>query len=159
MSDSCIFCEIVKSQRKCHKIWEDDFHLAFLSIYPNCEGVTVVIPKKHYSSYAFELNNKVLSDLILASKKVALLLDKAFKDVSRTALVLEGFGVNHVHAKLYPLHGTAKYKQNWEEIKSKRDDYFNQYLGYISSHDSIREEDDKLKILAERIRNLDVDDN
>lgn len=145
---------MVHDNSKCHKIWEDELHLAFLSIYPNCEGVTVVIPKKHYSSYAFELDDDVLTHLILASKKVAHLLDKVFEDVSRTALVLEGFGVDHVHAKLYPLHGTNTYKHNWKEIKSDKNDFFDQYLGYISSHDSLRANDAYLKTLAERIRNL-----
>ncbi len=94
----------------CHKIWEDKKHLAFLSIYPNCEGVTVVIPKKYYSSYAFELEDKVLTQQILATKKVTYFLDNSFDDVSRTALVFEGFCIDHVCTK--------GYKQNWKEIKS-----------------------------------------
>ncbi|QKF81921.1 HIT family protein [Halarcobacter ebronensis] len=152
MKKNCIFCNIVEDNSKCHKVWEDENHLAFLSIYPNCEGVTVVIPKKHYSSYAFELEDKVLNNLILAAKKVALLLDKTFDDVSRTAMVLEGFGVDHVHVKLYPLHGTQEYKNSWKEIKSNKDDYFDKYLGYISSHDSNRAKDEDLEKLAKKIR-------
>ena len=51
----CIFCKIVKGESHCHKIWEDEEHLAFLSIYPNTLGASVVIPKKHFSSYAFHM--------------------------------------------------------------------------------------------------------
>ncbi|MGV3469642.1 HIT family protein, partial [Limnobacter sp.] len=50
----CIFCEIVSGQQPSHKIWEDDKYLAFLSIFPNTEGFSVVIPKKHLSSYLFD---------------------------------------------------------------------------------------------------------
>ena len=60
---SCIFCDIVKGKLPCHKIWEDEKHLAFLSIFPNTEGFSVVIPKQHYSSYAFEQSDEVLSGL------------------------------------------------------------------------------------------------
>ncbi|WP_404881425.1 HIT family protein, partial [Klebsiella pneumoniae] len=28
---SCIFCQIVAGKAPCHKVWEDEHHLAFLS--------------------------------------------------------------------------------------------------------------------------------
>ena len=76
---NCVFCKIIKGELPSHKIWEDKKHLAFLSIFPNTEGYTVVVTKKHYSSYAFDQNDKVLTELMLASKKVAKLLDSKFK--------------------------------------------------------------------------------
>lgn len=84
----------------CHKIWEDDDHLAFLSIFPNTDGFSVVIPKAHHPSYAFDLPDEVLSALMLATKRVAKQLDRAFDDVGRCGMVFEGYGVDHVHAKL-----------------------------------------------------------
>ena len=69
---SCVFCEIVKGNTPAFKVWEDDKHLAFLTIFPNTEGTTVVIPKEHYASYAFDLPDEVLTELIIASKKVAI---------------------------------------------------------------------------------------
>jgi diadenosine tetraphosphate (Ap4A) HIT family hydrolase len=50
---------------------EDEHHLAFLSIFPNTDGFTVVIPKKHYPSYAFDMPPQALADLVLATQKVA----------------------------------------------------------------------------------------
>lgn len=44
---TCIFCQIVEGKAPCHKVWEDEHHLAFLSIFPNTDGFTVVIPKKN----------------------------------------------------------------------------------------------------------------
>ncbi len=101
----------------CHKIWEDDDHLAFLSIFPNTDGFSVVIPKAHHPSYAFDLPDEVLSALMLATKRVAKQLDRAFDDVGRCGMVFEGYGVDHVHAKLIPLHGTASLDQ-WRPIES-----------------------------------------
>jgi hypothetical protein len=88
---------------------------------------------------------------MLATKTVANLLDKALPDVGRTAMVFEGFGVDHVHAKLYPMHGTADMSE-WKPIESKSEKYFDQYEGYISSHDAARADDAELAALAERIR-------
>jgi diadenosine tetraphosphate (Ap4A) HIT family hydrolase len=50
-----------------------------------------VIPKTHYSSYIFDLPDEVLSELLIATKKVAKMLDLKLEDVGRTALVFEGF--------------------------------------------------------------------
>lgn len=111
----------------------------------------MVIPKKHYESYAFDLDDSVLSDLVLATKKVAKLLDSKLEDVGRTAMVFEGYGVDHIHAKLFPMHGTADLKE-WKAIESNVPKYFDKYEGYISSHDHDRADDKKLSELAEKIR-------
>ena len=134
-----------------HKVWEDEQHLAFLTIFPNTEGVTVVIPKVHYPSYVFDLPNEVLGSLMIATKTVAKGIDRALADVGRTALVFEGFGVDHVHAKLYPMHGTAD-MEHWKPIESKVDKYFTAYEGYISSHDYDRADESDLEATAGKIR-------
>ncbi|MEK6850161.1 MAG: HIT family protein [Nanoarchaeota archaeon] len=151
MKNDCIFCKIVKGEMPCHKIWEDEKHLAFLSIFPNTEGFSVVVTKEHYSSYPFDLPDNVLKELIAAVKKVAKLLDKKLNDVARTGMIFEGFGVDHVHAKLFPMHGTKDMKE-WKAIHSNVDKYFEKYEGYISSHDYKREDDNKLAELAKKIR-------
>jgi len=145
----CIFCQIVKGKAPCHKIWEDKKHLAFLSIFPNTEGFSVVIPKKHYGSYAFNAPEKVLKDLVLAAKKVGKILDSKLKDVARTGLIMEGYGVDHLHVKLFPMHGTKA--KNWKPTPSNVNKYFKKYESYISSHDYKREDDEKLARLAKKI--------
>jgi len=147
----CIFCKIVKGEVPCHKIWEDEKHLAFLSIFPNTAGFSVVITKKHYPSYAFDLPDNVLKELVLASKKVAKLIDSKLEDVGRTGMIFEGFGVDHVHTKLFPMHGTGNMKE-WKPMKSNVDKYFEKYEGYISSHDYKRADDSELAKLAKKIR-------
>ncbi len=148
--ENCLFCKIVRGEVPCHKIWEDEKHLAFLSIFPNTKGFSVLIPKEHYPSYAFDLSDHVLKDLIIAAKKVARLIDSKLETVGRTGLIFEGFGVDHVHAKLFPMHGTKM--KEWKPIKSNVDKYFETYEGYISSHDHKRAEDKDLAELAKKIR-------
>ena len=147
----CLFCRIVAGDEPAHIVWQDDHHVAFLSIFPNTEGITVVIPRAHHDSYAFALEERVYLELALAARKVGLLLDKAFDDVGRTAMVLEGFGVNHVHAKLIPLHGTGNLG-TWKPIRSDINTTFDRYPGYVSSHDACRVEDAKLANVAKQIR-------
>ncbi|MBI5466745.1 MAG: HIT family protein [Candidatus Kerfeldbacteria bacterium] len=146
----CIFCNIASGAAPAHTIWEDEKHLAFLSIFPNTEGFSVVIPKAHYPSYVFAAPEDVMQDLITATRQVAKLLDEKLADVGRTGMIFEGFGVDHLHAKLFPMHGTKQ--PDWHPRTSKVDKYFDQYEGYISSHDYQRGDDAALAALAKQIR-------
>lgn len=110
----------------------------------------MVIPKKHNSSYAFAQEDNVLHALVLAAKKVGLLLDTKLPDVGRTGLILEGFGVDHLHAKLIPMHGTKQ--ATWKPIKSNNKKYFKTYEGYLSSHDYNRADDKELYALAKQLQ-------
>lgn len=152
MKNECIFCQIVTGNAPAHVIWSDDKHLAFLSIFPNTKGFTVVIPKEHHGSYAFEQPDTVLTELVLATKKVAQLLDEYFEDVGRTGMFFEGYGVDHLHSKLFPMHGTANMKA-WQPIDSEiKNMYFEQYPGFLSSNNAARADDAELAALAADIR-------
>ena len=148
---NCVFCGMVEGRAPYHKVWEDEHHLAFLTLHPNTEGVTVVIPKKHLSSYFAEVPDDDLAALMVAAKEVAKLLDSRLEDVGRTALVFEGFGIDHAHAKLYPMHGTKM--DTWQPSETVKDKYFDHYEGYVSSHDTReRASDDELAALAKKLR-------
>lgn len=154
--DDCSFCRIVHGEVACHPIWEDERHLAFLSIFPNTEGFSVVVTKQHHPSYVVELDTDVYLGLHLAARETALLLDQSFADVARSGIMYEGFGVDHAHAKIFPMHGTAgNAGDSWHAVESSVDLYFEQYQGYLSSHDHTRADDAELAALAERIRNID----
>jgi len=147
----CVFCKMVKGEVPVHIIWEDEKHMAFLSGWPNTDGFSVVMTKEHYPSYAFDLPDDILKNLIIATKKVAKKLDAAFDDVGRTGMFFEGFGVDHIHSKLSPMHGTGNLDE-WKPIESKMETFFEKYPGYLSSHDAGRADDVKLAELAKKIR-------
>lgn len=149
----CIFCKMINGQAPMHLIWEDEAHVAFLSIYPNTPGFSVVVPKQHCGSYAFAQSDEVLAGLIIAAKKVALLIDKAFLDVGRTGFMLEGYGIDHLHAKLFPMHGTGD-SSAFRPISSNVNKFFDRYEGYISSHDFKGETTQDLAGMARRIRKI-----
>ena len=149
----CVFCRIVAGDAPAHRVWEDDDHLAFLSIFPNTEGFSVVIPKAHRPSYVVEMEQQEYTALHLAARQVARLLDQAFEDVARTGIMYEGYGVDHAHAKLFPMHHTAGNQgENWREVASPITGYFDHYQGYLSSHDHVRADDAWLARVAERVR-------
>jgi diadenosine tetraphosphate (Ap4A) HIT family hydrolase len=145
----CVFCEIVAGKLPSHTVWEDDNHLAFLGIFPNTKGMTIVIPKKHVSSYVFDVPEKVASDLLAAARGVAKVLDKKLPTNMRTALVFEGFGIDHLHAKLYPLHGE---KGEWKQMEQTIDKFFEKYEGYVSTHEYKRADDKELAKLAKLLQ-------
>jgi len=144
----CIFCKIAKGEIPSIKIWEDNNFLAILDVMPNTEGMTLVIPKKHFDSDAFEMPDEDYTKLMLASKKVAKILEKGLK-VKRVAMVMEGLGVNHVHIKLYPLHGLEeKFKEMWAPKKV----YFDKYKGYLTTQTGPKKEIKELEKIAKKIK-------
>lgn len=148
MVDDCIFCKIVEGKISSVKIWEDENYLAILDVFPNTEGMTLVLPKKHFDSYVFEMSDKEYSSFFVAGKKVAKLLEKGLK-VQRVALVMEGLGVNHAHLKLYPLHGlNEKFKENL----SKEVVYYDKYLGFVATHMGPKRTAEELKKVADKIK-------
>ena len=74
--DSCIFCKIVNGEIGAVKIWEDDKFLAILDINPNTKGMTILLAKAHYDSYAFDMPDEVYAEFMIAAKKVAGILEK-----------------------------------------------------------------------------------
>lgn len=149
--NDCIFCKIAQGEAPAHVLWEDDKHLAFLTIFPNTEGFSVVITKEHNPSYLFANTDETITGIVHAAKTVAGKLDRTFADVGRTGMIFEGFGVDHLHAKLFPMHGTKD--ETWKQHRSAVNKYFEHYEGYISSHDHVRADDAALAALAEKIRN------
>ncbi|MCW2954268.1 MAG: hypothetical protein JWQ48_3438 [Conexibacter sp.] len=153
MPEKCVFCAIVARRVPAAVFWEDAEHLAFLSHRPNTPGFTVVIPKAHLPSYAFELSDDQYVGLLHACRTVGRILDHELSDVGRTGLMLEGFGVDHAHGKLFPMHGTAG---PWRPIHSKTDLYFRRYEGYIASNDGPPVALEELLQLAETLKATDA---
>ncbi len=101
--DECLFCKIIRGDIPSFKVYEDDKTLAFLTINPRREGHTLIIPKNHVD-YIFDSNDQELSDLVIASKKVAEKLKTTFNPESgKIGVVVAGLEVPHAHIHLIPL--------------------------------------------------------
>jgi diadenosine tetraphosphate (Ap4A) HIT family hydrolase len=144
----CLFCKIARGEIPCAKIWENEGYLAFLDINPNVKGMALVIPKSHHDSYLFDMKSKEYLGLMSAVREVAGLLDKKLH-VKRTAMVMEGLGVNHAHVKLYLIYGLEeKFKETWAKDRV----FFDKYEGYISTQLGPQANIEELNKLAKEIR-------
>jgi len=152
--NKCIFCEIVAGRFETPGIfWEDEEFMAFLSIDPNTEGFSCVIPKEHHGSDVLKMPDDVLQRFIIASKKVAKVLENYFEDVGRVGVLMEGTGIDHAHIKLMPLHDTPELKRGeWKQFLSGKEFWFDTYEGWICSGGGPRADDEQLKVLAQAIK-------
>jgi diadenosine tetraphosphate (Ap4A) HIT family hydrolase len=146
--DNCVFCKIIGGGIPAARIWEDQNFLAILDASPNTRGMTLVMPKKHYDSYVFDITEEDYADFFKAAKKVSKILETGL-GVMRVALVMEGMGVNHAHLKLYPLYGL---EEKFQEMWAKDRVFFENYQGYISTQLGPQADGDELKKLAEEIK-------
>ena len=154
--NKCIFCEIVAGRFQTPGIfWENDEFMAFLSIDPNTEGFSCVIPKEHYGSDVMKMPDEMLQKFILAAKYVAGILESYFPDVGRVGVLMEGTGIDHAHIKLAPFHGTENLKNGgWQQYLSGKEFWFDKYEGWICSAGGPKADPEKLKLLAEGIRKV-----
>jgi len=146
--EDCIFCKISRGDIPSFKLWENEEFFAILDLYPNTKGMTLVISKEHYDSYAFDMPDEVYMRFILAAKQVGKLLDEKLK-VSRTAMVIEGMGVNHAHIKLYPLHGVDN---DFKAMIPEGNVFFEKYQGFISTQLGPKADNAFLEELIEKFR-------
>jgi histidine triad (HIT) family protein len=147
MAQLSLFEKIVSGQIPSFIIWQNDTHAAFLTPFANTPGATVVVPKVNIGDNAFHLTDEQLTDLMLAAKKVARLLEKAL-DVDRVALVFEGEAVPHVHAKLFPMHGLHDDRTQFP----KQQIFMAQYPGFITTIDGPKMDDRDLQEIQAKIK-------
>ena len=96
-----IFTKIIKGEIPCYKIAEDDRFIAFLDVFPIKIGHTLVVPKAQID-YLFDLDDRLLSDFMLFTKKVAQKMEKAIS-CERIGVAVIGLEVPHAHIHLVPL--------------------------------------------------------
>ena len=142
--NDCLFCQIVNGNVNSYKIYEDDKNIAVLDIYPSVRGQSLVMPKKHFGSYVFDMNRDDYMALMIATRNVAHLTDKKLGAI-RTCMVMEGMEIDHAHIKLYPIYevitNVAKGTIN-----------LNKYRGYISTLHGKRMPDGELESILEKFK-------
>ncbi len=148
----CVFCEIAASRIQTPGVfWQDEEFMAFLSIDPNTMGFSCVVPKNHFGSDVLKMPDDVLSRFIVAAKHVSTILEKAFDDVGRVGVLMEGTGIDHAHIKLMPMHGTEALKQGWQQFLSGKQFWFEKYEGWICSGSGPMADAETLKEVAQRL--------
>ena len=100
-----IFTRIIKGEIPCYKIAEDERFFAFLDISPLAKGHTLVITKLQ-NDYIFDLDDKMLGDMMVFAKRVATAMKKVLP-CQRIGVAVIGIDVPHNHIHLVPINGVG----------------------------------------------------
>lgn len=105
VSDSCIFCRIVKGELPSTRIYEDDKLFAFLDINPISLGHTLLIPKGHYETL-LDVPDDIAAFFLPAVKRIGSALMVATKSAGFNCLqnnfAAAGQIVFHSHIHIIP---------------------------------------------------------
>jgi histidine triad (HIT) family protein len=71
VTESCLFCRIVRREIPAAIVWEDEHALAFNDIEPRAPVHVLVIPKRHVSSLNEATDADLLGHLLLAAREIA----------------------------------------------------------------------------------------
>ncbi len=123
----CIFCKIVAGEIPAEKIWEDETFLSFLDVNPLNPGHLLVIPKKH-TEYLFDMPDTEYSELMIKAKEAAIRMKEKLGP-KKVGLVVEGFGVPHVHVHLIPINNP--HELNPERAKKAAPEELKQIAGKL----------------------------
>ncbi len=99
-----IFTRIINGEIPSYKVAENEHFYAFLDINPLQEGHTLVVPKlaEPEANYIFDLDDDLLSEMLVFSKQVARGIQGAI-DCKRVGVAVIGLEVPHVHMHLIPI--------------------------------------------------------
>lgn len=103
-----IFARILRGDMSCVKVYEDETILAFMDIFPQSEGHTLVIPKKAKATMLFDIDADRLKELIEGVQKIAKAVDKALKPDGIRIVQFNGEAagqsVFHIHFHIIPIY-------------------------------------------------------
>lgn len=117
MNKDCIFCKIVEREMPANILYEDDLVLVMLDAFPDVDGHTLVIPKKHYEDI-YSVPEDVLKHMIeigkTKGKEIMTKLDKK----ALTFLINYGDAqaVKHIHLHILPNYIDKEHKLTKEEV-------------------------------------------
>lgn len=106
----CIFCKIIRNEIPSYTVWEDDAFQAFLDLHPVNPGHLLIIPKEHAENI-FDMPEGRYQELFNTARALSAPLQNAMESV-RVGMVVEGFGVPHVHLHLVPINGPHELDSN-----------------------------------------------
>jgi histidine triad (HIT) family protein len=121
-----IFSKIISGEIPGYKIAENDQFYAFLDIFPQREGHTLVVPKIEVDDL-FDIPESYLGNLLLFARPIAKAIESAFA-CNRCGLAVVGLEVPHAHLHLVPIDHAddlnftrGKIRQTPEQLKTAQE--------------------------------------
>ncbi|UUY08000.1 HIT domain-containing protein [Pseudomonas sp. J452] len=115
-----IFAKIIRGEAPCYKLYEDDDVLAFLDVFPQSYGHTLVIPKKAQARNILDIDSASLAKVMAVVQRLTrVLVDElqpAGVQVAQFNGAPAGQTVFHIHMHIVPrfegeklgVHASAK---------------------------------------------------
>ena len=105
----CIFCEIVAGRADASVVYEDEYVMAFLDLFPVNEGHTLVIPKTH-ATHLNDMDADIGMRVFAAAQRLAQAMrDSGIRCEGVNLLLADGAvagqEVFHVHLHVLPRYG------------------------------------------------------
>ena len=101
-----IFAKIIRGEMPAAKVFEDDHTLAFMDVFPQAKGHTLVIPKQSDARNILDVDPQALGRLILTVQRVTRAVERAFQPdgimVSQFNGATAGQTVYHLHFHIIP---------------------------------------------------------
>ena len=112
-----LFCKIVNNEVSSRKIYEDDKVIAILDAYPEVDGHTLIIPKKHYTDFK-ELDEDILFHI---NKVASILTDKLMDKLNATGMAAiynykDRQVIKHFHLHLLPDYKKKKASMSLDDV-------------------------------------------
>jgi histidine triad (HIT) family protein len=115
-----IFAQIIRGEAPCYKLYEDEDVLAFLDVFPQSYGHTLVIPKRAAARNILDIDTASLSKMMAVVQKLTGVLvaelEPAGVQVAQFNGAPAGQTVFHIHVHIVPryegealgVHGAGK---------------------------------------------------
>lgn len=103
--DDNVFAKILRGELPAHKVWEDEYSLAFMDLMPQVDGHTLVIPK-YPATDLLDLDPAWMGPTLATTQRVARAVKQAFAADGIMLVQLSGAAagqtVFHVHFHILP---------------------------------------------------------
>lgn len=120
---TCTFCRIVRGELVASRLWEEDLAIAFLDISPVNPGHSLVVPRRHVTSFT-DLDPAELESLARVVQRVASALKSAVPGCEGVTVSLAdgeaaGQEIPHAHFHVIPRHAGDGF--GWRRFGEKMD--------------------------------------
>ncbi|MEC7878052.1 MAG: HIT domain-containing protein [Bacteroidota bacterium] len=118
-----IFTKIINKELPGYIIDENQDFIAFLDINPLTMGHSLIVPKKEIDHF-FNLDDKILEDILIFSKRISKALKKTV-ECDRIGISVIGLEVPHAHLHLIPINQEGDMNFTNEKIILSKNEFKN----------------------------------
>lgn len=104
-----LFTRIIDGEFPGRFVWWDSTCVAFLTIAPIRDGHTLVVPRAEIDQWV-DADEATLAHLMRVAREIGAAQLTAFGG-ERAGLVIQGYGVPHLHLHVFPSHGPEDFHE------------------------------------------------